>query len=103
MGLPTDGASTLCGEVRGLVGLVSKEDGEHGRKRDRLTTASTARKPSVERLWLWDMSAKSVNFICSQGLNHRQFRALLEEGKLCVWTRRIPHALVEGESVARIS
>ena len=83
-GVTTDGAPAMTGTVNGAVSLIEKEMRNVGIERNLVRThciihlealcAKSLRMQEVMRVVV-----KTVNFVRSRGLNHRQFQQLMEE------------------------
>ncbi|KAL3854578.1 hypothetical protein ACJMK2_013842, partial [Sinanodonta woodiana] len=78
----TDGAPVMIGESNGLVALLMKHRGKQNRQLVKLRCIIHQQKLCSKELGFQALMAlvtKTINFIKSRGLNHRQFRSLLEE------------------------
>ena len=82
----TNGAPAMIGKRKGVVALLQKHLEDHGRS-DKMTKshclfhqeAVCTRKTNFKSVM--DTVVKAINLILSRGMNHRQFRQLLQEAE----------------------
>ena len=77
--LTTDGAPAMCGDIRGLTRKAIGHTGENLVAYHCIIHQEALCGKVFGMEHVMTVVTKSVNFIRARGLNHRQFRALLEE------------------------
>ena len=83
VGVTTDGTPAMTGEKKGFVALLQKRIG-NGEQLYRFHCITHKDQLCAKSLKFKDIMAivtKTVNFIISLGLNHRQFQKFLREAK----------------------
>ena len=80
--ITTDGAPAMTGQTNGLVSLLSRHLGTGNRELVKFHCIIHQQNLCGKDLGFQDvmtLATKTINFIKSRGLNHRQFRSLLED------------------------
>ena len=84
-GVTTDGAPSMIGREKGFVALLEKERINSGSSTMKLVKVhciihqENLCSKSLRMQSVMEIVVKTVNFIRARGLNHRQFRKLLDE------------------------